>query len=156
VFVTQAEPGNPHHPADQMADIFRERLAATTGLMAEFREQITDSSLVVYRPLEALLMPAPWHKGRVLLIGDAAHTTTPHLGQGAAQAVEDGVVLGELLARDEPLPGLLDEFMQRRYERCKFIVEGSLQLGEWEMNPSPDADAPGLTKKMLGVVAQPI
>jgi 2-polyprenyl-6-methoxyphenol hydroxylase-like FAD-dependent oxidoreductase len=91
-----------------------------------------------------------------LLIGDAAHTTTPHLGQGAAQAVEDGVVLGELLARDEPLPRLLNEFMQRRYERCKFIVEGSLQLGEWEMNPSPDADAPGLTKKMLGVMAQPI
>jgi 2-polyprenyl-6-methoxyphenol hydroxylase-like FAD-dependent oxidoreductase len=156
VFVTQAEPGNPHHPAEQMADIFRERLVTATGFMAEFREQITDSSLVVYRPLEALLMPAPWHKGRVLLIGDAAHTTTPHLGQGAAQAVEDGVVLGELLARDEPLPKLLDEFMQRRYERCKFIVEGSLQLGEWEMNPSPDADAPGLTKKMLGVVAQPI
>ncbi|MFN0122667.1 MAG: FAD-dependent monooxygenase [Blastocatellia bacterium] len=103
-----------------------------------------------------MLLPAPWHQGRVLLIGDAAHATTPHLGQGAAQAVEDGVAPGELLARDAPLPDLLDEFMQRRYERCKFIVEGSLQLGEWEMNPTPEADAPGLTKKMLGVVAQPI
>ena len=156
VLLVQAEPGNPHHPADQLADIFRERLAACTGVMAELREQITDSSLVIYRPLEALLLPAPWHQGRVLLIGDAAHATTPHLGQGAAQAVEDGVVLGELLARDEPLPQLLDEFMQRRFERCKFIVEGSLQLGAWEMNPTPDADPPGLTKKMLGVVAQPI
>ena len=156
VLLVQAEPGNPHHPADQLADIFRERLAACTGVMAELREQITDSSLVIYRPLEALLLPAPWHQGRVLLIGDAAHATTPHLGQGAAQAVEDGVVLGELLARDEPLPQLLDEFMQRRFERCKFIVEGSLQLGAWEMNPTPEADPPGLTKKMLGVVAQPI
>ncbi|HEX4950011.1 MAG TPA: FAD-dependent oxidoreductase [Blastocatellia bacterium] len=156
VLLVQSEPGNPHHPADQLADIFRERLAACTGMMASLREQITDSSLVIYRPLEALLMPAPWYKGRVLLIGDAAHATTPHLGQGAAQAVEDGVVLGELLQRDEPLPKLLDEFMQRRFERCKFIVEGSLQLGEWEMHPSPEADAPGLTKKMLGVVAQPI
>jgi 2-polyprenyl-6-methoxyphenol hydroxylase-like FAD-dependent oxidoreductase len=78
------------------------------------------------------------------------------LGQGAAQAVEDGVVLGELLQRAEPLPTLLDEFMQRRYERCKFIVEGSLQLGEWEMHPTPEADAPGLTKKMIGMMAQPI
>lgn len=156
VLLVQAEPGNPHHPADKLADIFRARLAACTGVLAELRDQITDSAQVIYRPLEALLMPAPWHNGRVLLIGDAAHATTPHLGQGAAQAVEDGVVLGELLARDEPLPGLLDEFMQRRFERCKFIVEGSLQLGEWEMNPTPEADPPGLTKKMLGVVALPI
>ncbi len=156
VLLVQAEPGNPHHPEDKLADIFRERMAACTGMMAEMRDQITDSSLVIYRPLESLLLPAPWHKGRVLLIGDAAHSTTPHLGQGAAQAVEDGVVLGELLQRDAPLPQLLDEFMQRRFERCKFIVEGSLQLGEWEMHPSPDADPPGLTKKMLGVMAQPI
>jgi hypothetical protein len=70
--------------------------------------------------------------------------------------VEDGVVLGELLQRDDPLQTLLDEFMQRRFERCKFIVEGSLQLGEWEMNPSPEADPLGLTKKMLEVMAQPI
>lgn len=156
VLLVQAEPGNPHHPEDKLADIFRERLAAATGVMADLREQITDSSLVIYRPLESLLLPAPWHRGRVLLIGDAAHCTTPHLGQGAAQAVEDSVVLGELLARDEPLPQLLEEFMQRRFERCKFIVEGSRQLGEWEMNPAPEADAPGLTKKMLSVVAQPI
>lgn len=156
VLLVQAEPGNPHHPEDKLADIFRERLAACTGVMASLRDQITDSSLVIYRPLEALLLPAPWHKGRVLLIGDAAHATTPHLGQGAAQAVEDGVVLGELLTRDEPLLNLLDEFMQRRFERCKFIVEDSLQLGEWEMNPTPDADAPGLTRKMIGMMAQPI
>ena len=156
LLLVQAEPDNPHHPEDKLADIFRERLAACTGVMAALRDQITDSSLVIYRPLEALLMPAPWHKGRVLLIGDAAHATTPHLGQGAAQAVEDGVVLGELLARDEPLPKLLEEFMSRRFERCKFIVEGSLQLGEWEMHPTPEADAPGLTKKMIGMMAQPL
>lgn len=156
VLLVQAEPGNPHHPEDKLADIFRARLAACTGVMAGLREQITDSSLVIYRPLEALLLSAPWYKGRVLLIGDAAHATTPHLGQGAAQAVEDGVVLGELLQRDEPLQSLLDEFMQRRFARCKFIVEGSLQLGEWEMNPTPEADAPGLTKKMIGMMAQPI
>lgn len=156
VLLVQAEPGNPHHPKDRLAEIFRERLAACTGMMADMRDQITDSSLVIYRPLESLLLPAPWHRGRVLLIGDAAHATTPHLGQGAAQAVEDGVVLGELLPRDEPLSQLLDEFMRRRFERCRFIVEGSLQLGEWEMHPSPEADPPGLTKKMLGVMAQPI
>ncbi|NOT63818.1 MAG: FAD-dependent oxidoreductase [Acidobacteria bacterium] len=156
VMLVQPDAGDLQFPADQLADIFRERMAAATGVMAAMRDQITDSSLVIYRPMEHLLMPVPWHRGRVLLIGDAAHTTTPHFGQGAAQAVEDGVVLGELLQRDAPLPQLLDEFMQRRFERCKFIVEGSLQLGEWEMNPVPEADAPGLTKKMIGMMAQPL
>jgi 2-polyprenyl-6-methoxyphenol hydroxylase-like FAD-dependent oxidoreductase len=110
----------------------------------------------VYRPLEALLLPRPWYRGRVLLIGDAAHATTPHLGQGSAQAVEDAVVLGELLARNAPVEGLLEEFMQRRYERCRFIVESSLQLGEWEQSPVPTADPVGLTAKMLATVAAPI
>jgi 2-polyprenyl-6-methoxyphenol hydroxylase-like FAD-dependent oxidoreductase len=156
VWLVQSEPGNPRHPPDRLAEIFRERLKACTGIMAQMREQIRDASLVVYRPLEALLLPPPWYRGRVLLIGDAAHATTPHLGQGSAQAVEDAVVLGELLARSAPVAALLEEFMQRRYERCRFIVESSLQLGEWEQSPVPTGDPVGLTQKMLETVAAPI
>jgi 2-polyprenyl-6-methoxyphenol hydroxylase-like FAD-dependent oxidoreductase len=156
VLLVQAEPGNPRHPSEHLAEIFRSRLAACTGLMAEMREQIVDSSLVVYRPLHAVLLPAPWHQGRVVLLGDAAHATTPHLGQGAAQAVEDAVVLGDLLARGESPPQLMKSYMQRRYERCRLIAESSVQIGEWEQRPTPDADPIGLTKKMLQVVAAPI
>lgn len=156
IWLVQSEPGNPHHPADQLAQIYRERLRNCTGVLAELREQITDSSLVVYRPLESLLLPAPWYRGRVLLIGDAAHATTPHMGQGSAQAVEDAVVLGELLAQPQPLPQLLESFMQRRYERCRFIVESSLQLGEWEQHPELPGDPIGLTARMLEVVAAAI
>jgi 2-polyprenyl-6-methoxyphenol hydroxylase-like FAD-dependent oxidoreductase len=156
VWLVQSEPGNPRHPPERLAEIFRERLKACTGIMARMREQIRDPALVVYRPLEALLLPAPWYRGRVLLIGDAAHATTPHLGQGSAQAVEDAVVLGELLARTAPVEVLLEEFMRRRYERCRFIVESSLQLGEWEQSPVPMGDPVGLTQKMLETVAAPI
>ena len=156
VWLVQSEPGNPRHSADRLADIFRDRLKGCTGIMGAMRDQITDSSRVVYRPLEALLLPPPWYRGRILLIGDAAHATTPHLGQGSAQAVEDAVVLGELLARPAPLQELLEEFMQRRFERCRFIVESSLQLGEWEQPPVPTADPVGLTARMLETVAAPI
>jgi 2-polyprenyl-6-methoxyphenol hydroxylase-like FAD-dependent oxidoreductase len=156
VWLVQSEPGNPRHPPERLAEIFRDRLKACTGIMARMREQIRDASLVVYRPLEALLLPPPWYRGRVLLIGDAAHATTPHLGQGSAQAVEDAVVLGELLARTAPVEALLEEFMRRRYERCRFIVESSLQLGEWEQSPVPIGDPVGLTQKMLETVAAPI
>ena len=156
VLLVQAEPGNPRHPPEKLAEIFRSRLATCTGLMAEMRDQIVDSSLVVYRPLHAVILPAPWYRVRVLLIGDAAHATTPHLGQGAAQAVEDAVVLGDLLARGESPPQLMQSYMQRRYERCRLIAESSVQIGEWEQRPTPDADPMGLTKKMLQIVAAPI
>ena len=92
-------------PADQIRQdparldaIMREKLEPFGGTVAEQRELITDAAAVVYRPVENILMPAPWYRGRVLLIGDAAHATSPHAGQGAAQAIEDGVVLAEEIA----------------------------------------------------------
>lgn len=150
------EPGNPFYEPELLADEFKKRLEGFGGLIPELKEQITDASQVVYRPLEALLMPDPWYKGRVLLIGDAAHATTPHMGQGAAQAVEDAVVLGELLASESTADTLLNKFMQRRFKRCEFINKGSLQIGEWEQRPTPDADFAGIMKKMIQVTAEPI
>ncbi len=123
---------------DELADRMRGRLEQYGGAIAEAREQIVDPSEVVVRAVETILVEEPWYRGRVLLIGDAAHATSPHAGQGAAQAIEDAVVLGEELAGDQSLAAALDAFMARRYERCKFVVENSLQIGEWEKNPSPD------------------
>lgn len=156
VLLVQAEPGNPRHPGGEVASIFRHRLAACEGLMAQLRDQITDPDLVVYRPLEVCFVPGPWHTGRVLLIGDAVHATTPHLAQGAAQAIEDAVVAGQLLSRDAPIEVLMQEFTERRRERCRFIYEASIQIGEWEQRPTPTADPDGLTRRMLEVVAAPI
>jgi 2-polyprenyl-6-methoxyphenol hydroxylase-like FAD-dependent oxidoreductase len=156
VWLVQSEPGNPRHPPEQLAQIFRARLRACTGTMGLMREQIQDPQQVVYRPLESLLLPQPWYRGRIVLIGDAAHATTPHLGQGSAQAVEDAVVLAELMRRQQPVAELLQQFMQRRFERCRFIVESSLQLGDWEQHPVAEADPVGLTARMLETVAAPI
>lgn len=150
------EPGNPFFDPNTLAAEFRKRLEGYGGLIPALSEQITDDALVVYRPLETLLMPAPWYRGRVLLIGDAAHATTPHMGQGAAQAVEDAVVLGELCGEGLSVQAVLESFMTRRYERCKFICEGSVQIGEWEQRPSADADFAGLLAKMIRVVSEPI
>jgi len=156
IFKVQAEPGNPVMPPATLAEQFRERLDGYGGLIPQLRAQITDSSQVVYRPLEALILPSPWYRDRVLLIGDAAHSATPHLGQGAAMAVEDAVVLGEEIARGSTLPALLDAFMTRRYERARAIGEASIQLGEWEQRPTPDADPDGLLKKIFMLFQQPI
>jgi 2-polyprenyl-6-methoxyphenol hydroxylase-like FAD-dependent oxidoreductase len=156
VLLVQAESATERIPEETLAESFRARLARCTGVMARLREQITDSSLVVYRPLHALFVHERWYKGRVVLLGDAVHAITPHLGQGAAQAMEDGVVLGELCSQDRPVEEILASFLQRRYERCKLIYEGSLQIGAWEQHPSSEADPAGLTAKMVGLFAQQI
>jgi 2-polyprenyl-6-methoxyphenol hydroxylase-like FAD-dependent oxidoreductase len=117
---------------------------------------ITDESEVIYRPFETLLLPSPWYRGRVLLIGDAAHAMTAHVAQGAAMAIEDAIVLAEEVASGDPLPQALDRFMQRRYERCKALVEISSQLSQWERDQTPDADVEGLTRRSFEIAATPI
>jgi 2-polyprenyl-6-methoxyphenol hydroxylase-like FAD-dependent oxidoreductase len=133
MFLVTHEPGNPRMPADQLAALMRDRLDGYTGLVAELREEITDSSAVVYKPMEHLLLPAPWYRGRAIVIGDGAHATTPHLAQGAAMAIEDAVLLAELFGQDRALADLLDEFMARRFDRAKFVIDSSQRIAGWEM-----------------------
>jgi 2-polyprenyl-6-methoxyphenol hydroxylase-like FAD-dependent oxidoreductase len=131
IYLVLQEEGNPFFPPEQLATLFKERLGAYGGLVGEVRDQyITDPEQVVYRPLEAVFVSEPWYQGRILLIGDAAHASTPHLGQGAAQAIEDAVVLGEEATSGLAPAVFLKRFMERRFERCKFILESSLQIGE--------------------------
>src|SRR5262249_38772507 len=86
------------YPPDELAQRMRGGLEQYGGAIAEAREQIVEPSNVVLRAVETIVVPAPWYRGRVVLVGDAAHATSPHAGQGAAQAIEDAVVLGEELA----------------------------------------------------------
>jgi 2-polyprenyl-6-methoxyphenol hydroxylase-like FAD-dependent oxidoreductase len=155
MFITTSEPGNPWMPDDHLHELMRERLHGHRGFAAEIRDRICRPQDVVYKPLETILVPAPWHRGRVLLIGDAAHTTTPHHAQGAAMAVEDAVVLSELLAQDNELPDLFEQFMERRWARCKLVVEASVQVGEWELNPTPTSitDAIALSDRVRATLA---
>jgi 2-polyprenyl-6-methoxyphenol hydroxylase-like FAD-dependent oxidoreductase len=150
------DPDTASLPQDRLAEIFREHLAEFGGPIAEVRDQITDSSLVVVRPVETVLVPPPWHRGRVVLIGDAAHATTPHLGQGAAQAIEDGIVLAEELAAGPGVEAALQRFVARRYERCKIVIEGSTQIGRWEMEGRHDVDYAGTIKRLTDAVAAPL
>lgn len=144
-------------PRTGLVEAMREQLADFGGLVARAREQITTAEQVVCRPAEALLVPPPWYRDRVVLIGDAAHATTPHLASGALIAIEDAVVLAELAATEAPVPDLLARFMARRYERCRMVVEHSLQLGEWEQHPdAPGADPLGLQQRTRAALAQPI
>ena len=133
MFVVTAEPDNRRFAGSGLAQEMRDRLVGISDLVAEMAPLIVDSEAVVYRPLETTVPSCSLDEGERDFIGDAAHSMTPHLGQGAAMAIEDAVLLGELLARNDPVPTLLQEFMRRRFERVRLACEAALQLGRWEM-----------------------
>ena len=125
------------------------------GAWDEVRADITDPDRINYTWFESLLVDRPWNRGRTVLIGDAAHACPPTLAQGAAQCLEDAAVLAELLLGADRLDqSLFDAFMDRRYERAKAVVEASVQLGEWQLNPSPDADVRGLMGRISAIVTE--
>lgn len=145
-FILEHVPGNPRFAEDELVARVRDLLAPFGGAVPAMRESITDPSQVNYRPLEWLLLPDPWYKGRVVLIGDAAHATTPHMASGAGLAAEDGLTLAEEIVRHDDVGDALSAFMERRFERARLVVENSVRIGEIEMTGGDGAEA----ARMLG------
>lgn len=119
-------------------------MAGLTGPLGAVRDGIGPDTEVNVRPLEALLLPPPWHKGRAILIGDAAHSTTPHLASGAGIAVEDALVLSEELSRIDDVEAAFESFTARRWERCRLVVENSVGIGKLQQSHAPPSELQGL------------
>jgi 2-polyprenyl-6-methoxyphenol hydroxylase-like FAD-dependent oxidoreductase len=109
-------------------DLFRERLAQYGSYVAEIAAALDACSDIVYSPIEPMLLPWPWFRGRTAIGGDAAHVVPPHLTQGAAMAAEDGYVMAQETLRDGlPLEARLMNYSQKRYARCAFVYSFSRQ-----------------------------
>lgn len=85
--------------------------------------------------------PVPhFHKGRLLILGDSAHATSPHHGAGAGMCIEDSAVLAELLASSRvrgpgDLAAVFEVFDAHRRERGQWLVQSSKFTGdlyEWQ------------------------
>ena len=140
---------------EQRLDAMCALAAAYHGPWDEIRATLTDPETVNYTLFEALVVPAPWNRGRVVLIGDAAHACPPTLAQGGAQALEDAAVLTELLlSYDAPDDALWAAFTARRFGRARTVVEASIQLGQWQLDHM-QGDLPGLMGTITALVSQP-
>jgi 2-polyprenyl-6-methoxyphenol hydroxylase-like FAD-dependent oxidoreductase len=82
-------------------------------------KEIIQTDLFDFKPIHK------WTDGRVVLIGDAAHATTPNLGQGACQAIEDAWVLAEEVSANDNIEISLVNFQKRRIEKATFITNTS-------------------------------
>ena len=121
----------------------------------ELRSRLDDTSELIGRTFDWLLLTDPWFKGRMLIIGDAAHATSAHMGMGGGMALEDAVVLGQSIAAAATLLEALEAFMKRRFERVKLVVETSVKLGELEQRGAPHSENVALLTNAFATLGQP-
>lgn len=95
----------------------------TALVKATAEEKIIKGPLYDLKPIDI------WSKEDVCLIGDAAHATTPNLGQGACQAIEDAYTLGEL-AKKYSLTDAFRKYPEIRRKKAHYIVNTSWKIGE--------------------------
>lgn len=141
---------------EEKVAVVRELTGAYGGPWREVHAAIGDPEAINYTWFEEHLLEAPWHRGRVVLVGDAVHTCPPTLAQGAALGLEDAAVLSELLlGADVVDDALLTGFAQRRLPRVREVVEASVQLARWQL-AHEQGDVPALMGRIAQLTSTPV
>lgn len=140
---------------EQAIEIMRDASRAYGGPWNEIRESLGADSRVNYTWFTSHLIDGPWNRGRVVLIGDAAHSCPPTIAQGGAQAAEDALVLCDILSRATSVDDAVwEEFTRRRLDRARTIVETSVQLGQWQLD-HVQGDVPALMGRIAALTSVP-
>ena len=143
-------------PDDEVRHLLREVLAPFSApFLSAMRARIDDAQIILMRPYDWLILPEPWHSGRLVLIGDAVHSTTAHLASGGSLAIEDAVVLAEELAKTSPLADRLAAFARRRFPRAKFVVESSVELLRLQQSKADRATSARLRAAAVEMLREP-
>ncbi|MGW6271743.1 FAD-dependent monooxygenase [Streptomyces sp. NPDC055060] len=154
-FVVEANRDRSSIPAASYADEMRSLARHYGGHWPEITAHITDPSEVNYTWFDRMLVEGSWHRGRVVLVGDAAHCCPPTLAQGAALSLEDAWVLAQMLtATDVWDDALLQAYHERRVARVRPVVEASVQIGRWQLDGVRDADVPGLMGRTMSALRE--
>ncbi|WP_030735155.1 FAD-dependent oxidoreductase [Streptomyces sp. NRRL S-31] len=154
-YVVEANRDRASIPPETYAEEMRRLASAYGGFWPEITAHITDPAKVNYTWFDRLLVEGSWHRGRVVLIGDAAHCCPPTLAQGAALSLEDAWVLARLLTATETWDNaLFQAYYERRMARVRPVVEASVQIGQWQLDGVRDADLPGLMGRTMTILRE--
>ncbi|WP_329395114.1 FAD-dependent monooxygenase [Streptomyces melanogenes] len=132
VFLTENAVEQSVLPDTELAPRLRQLLESFPGRVEEIRSLVSESDSVVRRPVLTALLGGAWSRGNGVVIGDAAHAPAPQMASGAALAVEDGLVLAQELGRHESVGAGLQAFVSRRTQRCRTLVETSVEIAVLE------------------------
>lgn len=142
--------------SSESAKIMTELSEGYGGPWEAIRHDLSQEQQANYTYFTHHIVAEPWNLGRVVIIGDAAHSCPPTVAQGAAQGLEDAVVLTELLTNFNTVNDVLwEEFHQRRIPRASDVVECSVQLAQWQIEQTPEADAVTLISELAQRMAVP-
>ena len=157
MFLLERCPQRWQEPEDNYKNL-KQLLEGYDGILADIRESLTeaDNPNINFRPLECFDLPGPWYKGKVLLIGDSAHPTTPQLASGAGMGIEDALVLAEIFVKQSNVDLAFAEFMQRREQRCRLVTQSSMQIGYLEQQCAPVEEQTAVVSKALEYLKEAI
>ncbi len=148
-------PERKHLTHDEVFSLFTRLMDSYTApAVVELRSRLTPDAQPIGTSFQWILLPKPWYRGRTLLIGDAAHATTAHMGMGGGMALEDAAVLGQCVGEAATLPEALDAFMTRRFERVRTVVETSVRLSQLEQEQAPPSENQALLTAAFGALAK--
>ncbi|MEW2180772.1 FAD-dependent oxidoreductase [Streptomyces sp. NPDC005406] len=154
-YVVEANRDRASIPPESYADEMRRLTSAYGGFWPEITEHITDPAQVNYTWFDRMLVEGSWHRGRIVVIGDAAHCCPPTLAQGAALSLEDAWVLAQMLTGSDTWDDtLLQAYYERRITRVRPVVEASVQIGQWQLDGVRDADVPGLMGRTMTMLRE--
>ncbi|QXP64583.1 FAD-dependent monooxygenase [Polaribacter sp. HaHaR_3_91] len=109
---------------EKLLKMFSEFNPLITDLIAA-----TDIDRIIKSDIHDLKPLKKWHKNNICLIGDAGHATTPNMGQGGAQAIEDAFYLSNLIA-DNKGKNVFELFQQKRQKKVDLVVNQSWMTGK--------------------------
>jgi 2-polyprenyl-6-methoxyphenol hydroxylase-like FAD-dependent oxidoreductase len=157
LFLTEDKKEREHvDPADFLDKLKALMATFPAPMVRQFKDMMNENSMIDFRAIGKLLVPAPWYKNRIVLIGDTVHATTPHLASGACIGIESAIVLAEELSKNVSLEEALASFQERRWERCRMVVENSARLCQIEIDGGDKAEHTQIMRDSMIALAQPI
>ncbi len=131
--VTKAPSGGQEDPArvkDKLHKLFRDFAPIVHDLIDN-----TDGSKMIRADIHDLKRLPVWHEGNVCLMGDAAHATTPNMGQGGCQGIEDAYFMARCMSANNDPKMAFTLFENKRRQKVDYVVNNSWNFGRMVHNP---------------------
>jgi 2-polyprenyl-6-methoxyphenol hydroxylase-like FAD-dependent oxidoreductase len=129
IWASIKEPAKRYIPkSDQAKEMYRE-FNSVEGFLKDIINELPNISYAHYTSVEEVTVGDSWHKGRIVLLGDSAHASLPFMAQGAAMALQDSVVLADLVSKECDLEVSLKNYYSIRKPVVDTVQSMCRQIG---------------------------